>query len=181
MSDPFSIAAQLLLGWLVADFLSGFFHWIEDRILWVGMPLLGKAIVAPNRLHHVDPDAFLSQSLIARNGTTWAAVAPIALLWLWAAGFGWIWLGALAGGIAVTEIHVRAHRGVPRASFYRAAQDIGIVQSAPHHWGHHAGAMDSRYCVLTGWLNPLLDRARLWARLESALEAIGFVPNRGAA
>ena len=33
--------------------------------------------------------------------------------------------------------------------------------------------------VATDWLNPLLDRARLWARLESGLDAIGLTPNRG--
>ncbi|PAL25491.1 fatty acid desaturase CarF family protein [Sphingopyxis sp. GW247-27LB] len=181
MMDPFSIAAQLLLGWLIADLLSGFFHWLEDRVLWIGMPLISRAIVEPNRLHHRDPDAFLAQSLFARNSTTWTAVAAIALLWLWLAGFGWVWLGALAGGLAVTEVHVRAHRRVPRSSIYRALMDIGIVQSTPHHWGHHTAAMDGRYCVLTGWLNPILDRARLWTRLERALEAIGFTPNRGAA
>lgn len=179
--DPFSIAAQLLLGWLIADFLSGFVHWLEDRILWVGMPLISKSVVEPNRLHHVDPEAFLSQSLLARNSTTWAAVAAVALLWLGLAGFSWIFFGALLGGLAVSEVHVRAHRRVPRASLYRALTDIGIIQSTTHHWGHHAGAMDSRYCVLTDWLNPLLDRARLWARLESGLEAIGFAPNRGTA
>lgn len=181
MMDIYSIAAQLLLGWLVADFLSGLFHWIEDRILWVGMPLISRAVVEPNRLHHVDPDAFLSQSLFARNSTTWTAVAAIALLWLWVAGFGWIWLGALAGGLAVTEIHVRAHERRTLLGYYRALQEIGIVQSAAHHWQHHRYPMERRYCVLTNWLNPLLDRARVWARLESALEAIGFTPNRGTA
>src|SRR3546814_19484017 len=107
--------------------------------------------------------------MVARNSTGWAAVAAFALPWLWIASFSWVWFGALAGGIAVTEVHVRAHRRVSRASFYRALQEIGIVQLAPQHWGHHAGAMDRRSCVFTNWLNPLLDRAGLWARLEAAL------------
>lgn len=179
--DLFSIIAQLLVGWLLADFLSGLAHWIEDRLLWVGMPLLSRPIVEPNRLHHRDPLAFLNASVLSRNSTTWAAVVAIALPWLFLAGFSWIWVGALAGGLAVTEVHVRTHRGTIRASWYRALQEIGVVQSAPHHWGHHAGAMDSRYCILTNWLNPLLDRLRLWARLESCLDAIGLTPNRGTA
>lgn len=179
--DVFSIIAQLLAGWLLADFLSGVVHWIEDRVLWVGMPLLSKSVVEPNRLHHRDPQAFLYQSVLARNSTTWAAVLAIALPWLLVAGFSWVWLGAIAGGLAVTEVHVRTHRAVVRASWYRALQEIGIVQAAPHHWGHHAGAMDGRYCILTSWLNPLLDRLRLWARLESFLETIGLKPNRGTA
>src|SRR3546814_10065759 len=95
------------------------------------MPLISKSVVEPNRLHPRDPDAFLAQSIVARNSTAWAAVAAIALPWLWIASFSWVWFGELAGGIAVTEVHVRAHRRVSRASFYRALQDIGIVQSAP--------------------------------------------------
>jgi ubiquitin-conjugating enzyme E2 variant len=173
--------AQLLIGWLIADFLSGVVHWVEDRLLWVGMPLISKAIVEPNRLHHVDPQAFLSSSLFSRNSTTWASAIAVALAWLMIAGFSWIWLGAIAGGLAVTEVHAHSHRPTARAGWYRALQEIGIVQSAPHHWGHHAGGMDTRYCILTGWLNPLLDRLRLWARLESGIEMIGLKPNRGTA
>src|SRR3546814_11530435 len=93
MTDAFSLAAQLVTGWLVADFLSGIIHWIEDRVLWVGMPLISKSVVEPNRLHHRDPDAFLAQSIVARNSTAWAAVAAIALPWLWIASFGWVWFG----------------------------------------------------------------------------------------
>lgn len=179
--DVFSILAQLLIGWLLADFLSGLVHWIEDRLLWVGMPLLSRSIVEPNRLHHRDPQAFLYQSVLARNSTTWAAVLAIALPWLLLTGFSWVWLGAIAGGLAVTEVHVRTHRAIVRTSWYRALQDIGIVQSRAHHVGHHAEPMNSRYCILTDWLNPLLDRAGLWARLECGLEAIGLKPNRGTA
>src|SRR3546814_8986468 len=94
--------------------------------------------------------------MVARNSTGWAAVAAFALPWLWIASFSWVWFGALAGGIAVTEVHVRAHRRVSRASFYRALQDIGIVQSAPQHWGHPAGAMDSRSEEHTSELQSLM-------------------------
>jgi ubiquitin-conjugating enzyme E2 variant len=181
MIDPFAISAQLLLGWLIADLLSGFVHWVEDRVLWVGMPLISKSVVEPNRRHHRDPQAFLYQSVLARNGTSWAAVAVIAAAWLWLAGFSWVLAGALAGGLAVTEIHVRTHRAIVRTSWYRALQDIGIVQSRAHHVGHHADPMDSRYCVLTDWLNPLLDRIGLWARLEAGLGALGVRTNRDAA
>src|SRR3546814_19399698 len=87
MTDAFSLAAQLVTGWLVADFLSGIIHWIEDRVLWVGMPLISKTVVEPNRLHQRAPDAFLSQSIVARNSTAWATVAAIALHWLWIASF----------------------------------------------------------------------------------------------
>src|SRR3546814_17592090 len=74
MTDAFSLAAQLVTGWLVADFLSGIIHWIEERVLWVGMPLISKSGVQPNGTHHRDPDTFLAQTTIACNPTAWAAV-----------------------------------------------------------------------------------------------------------
>src|SRR3546814_12267893 len=128
------------------------------------MPLISKSGADPNRLHPRYPDAFLAQSIVARNSTAWAAVAAIALPWLWIASFSWVWFGALAGGIAVPEVHVRAHRRVSRASLYRELQDIGFVQSAPQHCGHHASAIERRSCVLTHCPNPTTDLPTLVAR-----------------
>lgn len=173
------IIAQLLLGWLIADLLSGFFHWLEDRVLWSDMPLLGRFVVEPNRLHHENPSAFVSSSLIERNWTAWTLAAVLSLAWFAIAGPSWIWLGALAGGLVATEIHVRAHRPIVKGSLFSALQEVGIIQSARQHGAHHGGAMDRRYCVLTDWLNPLLDWARLWAGLEWIMSRLGLEPNRG--
>ena len=172
------LALQLLAGWLIADLLSGVVHWLEDRVLCVGLPVLGRHVVAPNRLHHLDPAAFLRQSVWSRNSTTWLTTLAIAAAWLWTAGFSFIWLAALVGGLVVTEVHVRAHR--PTGSeMWATLQEIGVLQSRRQHWQHHRGAMDRRYCVLTGWLNPILDVLRVWERLEAALTTIGLQPNRG--
>lgn len=172
------IIFQVLAGWLLADLLSGAFHWLEDRVLWNGIPVIGRYVVLPNRLHHVDPLAFTQRSVLSRNSTTWMPVFAIAAAWLWIGGFSYVLAGALAGGLLVTEVHVRAHR--PRiGALYSILQEIGVVQSTRQHAQHHRGAMDRRYCVLTGWLNPILDTARAWERLEAALTAIGLQPNRG--
>lgn len=170
---------QLLIGWLIADLLSGIVHWLEDRVLWVGMPLISKSVVEPNRLHHELPRSFLDQTVWQRSGTTWATTAVLAAIWLWLAGFSFIWLGALAGGLLVNEIHAMAHRGNETTGFPRVLQQIGIIQSPAHHAGHHGRAMDSRYCILTDMLNPLLDWTGFWPALEKTLTAIGLEPNRG--
>ena len=49
------LAAQLIVGWLIADLVGGFVHWIEDRVLTERVPLLGRHVVAPNRRHHAEP------------------------------------------------------------------------------------------------------------------------------
>ncbi|VWX62560.1 fatty acid desaturase CarF family protein [Sphingorhabdus sp. 109] len=173
------VAFHLLIGWLIADLISGIVHWIEDRILWVGMPLISKSVVEPNRLHHEDPRFFLDQTIWQRGGTTWFATAALAGLWLWLIGFSFIWLSALAGGLLTAEIHAMAHRGNETTGFPRVLQQIGIIQSPSHHAGHHSRAMDTRYCTLTDFLNPLLDWIGVWPALEKILTTIGLEPNRG--
>ncbi|MEZ5709711.1 MAG: fatty acid desaturase CarF family protein [Blastomonas sp.] len=176
MSD---ILLAMLLGWLIADLLTGLFHWLEDRVLWMDMPLLGKLVVEPNREHHLDPMAFVEAGFFARNWTTWAAALPIALGWLWLGGFSPVWLGAVLGGIFANEVHALTHRGKAVPAFWRALQETGLVASAAHHGQHHAGDHDRRYCILSAWLNPWLDLIGFWAALERLLTMIGLEPNRG--
>jgi hypothetical protein len=42
-----SIVGQLLLGWLLADFLTGVFHWWEDRLGKESWPVIGHLIIKP--------------------------------------------------------------------------------------------------------------------------------------
>lgn len=170
--------AKLLMGWLIADFISGLLHWIEDRLLWVGMPLLSEAIVEPNRLHHSDPMAFVASGFWERNWTTWAVAVPIAALWLWWFDFSLILLGAFLAGLVVNEVHALAHRGNLPAPL-RVLQQVGLIQSPTHHNGHHRGDHDRRYCILTDYCNPLLDTIGFWSGLEWMLTAIRLEPNRG--
>lgn len=173
------IVSALLFGWLIADFLSGLLHWLEDRVLWVGMPLLSAAIVEPNRLHHRAPLAFLDSRFVDRNWTSWVAALPIALAWLVVFGFSAELLGALCGALVANEVHALAHRprNVPR--WVRALQWTGLIQSPEYHRLHHLADRDRAYCVLTNWLNPWLDLIGFWGALERLLTIVGLEPNRG--
>jgi hypothetical protein len=77
-----NVVGQALLGWLLADFMSGFFHWWEDRVGREDMPFIGPQIVRPNRLHHVEPLAFTYNTLLHRNAPLWIIAALISALWL---------------------------------------------------------------------------------------------------
>ena len=160
------IVAQLLAGWLIADFLSGVAHWLEDRVLTETTPFLGRLVVIANRRHHLDPVAFLAGSVWVRHGTTWATAGTVSVIWLALLGPSWIWASATAGGMLTAAVHYRTHAAPPAGSWCRALQDIGIIQSVRQHAQHHRPPSDGRYCALTDWLNPLLDRVHLWARLE---------------
>lgn len=50
-------------------------------------------------------------------------------------------------------------------------QRVGIFQSGRHHNLHHGSPFEVRYCVMTNYLNWILDEACFWR----ALEYIGFI------
>jgi hypothetical protein len=180
--DSFCVAiGQALLGWLIADLFSGVFHWWEDRVGNEAMPIIGPQIVVPNRLHHTDPLAFTYGSVARRNKPLWAMVALISGLWLWATGPTVMWATATVGGLVVNEVHRLAHRPLLAGPVSRLFQEIGLFQSPKHHAGHHRAPSDTRYCILTDWLNPVLDRLRIWEGLEACLGGVGLEPNRGTA
>lgn len=176
--DIYSIIAQLLVGWLIADFISGVLHWAEDRLLWATIPVIGPLIVVPNRAHHKDPYMPLAGNLFARNWTSWLTAVICAVIWFAIAGFSWVFLGAALGGAIVTEVHAIAHRN-NATGILRVLQQSGIIQSPGQHLRHHRGEQNSHYCSLTDWLNPWLEWVRLWERLENGLTRIGLEPNRG--
>lgn len=64
------VFGQLLLGWLFADFLTGAFHWWEDRHGNESWPVIGQWLIAPNRLHHLRPLAFGAHGFVGRNLTS---------------------------------------------------------------------------------------------------------------
>lgn len=163
------VLAKLLAGWLIADLLGGVLHWLEDRVLTETMPILGRHVVAPNRRHHDEPMAFAAGSFMHRNGTTFIAAGTVSLLWLLFFGLSLVWASASVGGMVTSMVHYWTHRVPPVGTWRRALQDIGVIQSARQHAQHHRSPADARYCVLTDWLNPLLDRVRIWARLERLL------------
>lgn len=172
---------QAVLGWLIADFLSGIGHWFEDRVARTDWPLVGKEIVEPNRLHHREPLKFTQGTYWRRNTSVTIIAFAIAVFWYLTLGPSITWFFATLGGATVNEVHAWAHRPDMTPRWAQAAQEMGVLQSPPHHAGHHRGEHDRRYCILTNWLNPILDRLKFWDRVEGVLTLIGLEPNRGTA
>ncbi len=174
------ILGQALIGWLIADLLSGLFHWWEDRVGRLDWPLIGRFVVAPNRLHHVDVLAFTRSGLVERNLVVWLLVAAISIGWLALTGPSVTWATATLGGLLVNEVHRMAHLPASAGPVSRVLQEIGLFQSPKHHAGHHRAPSDRRYCILTDWLNPVLDAVAAWTRIEAVMTRVGLEPNRGA-
>jgi hypothetical protein len=174
MWELISIICQLVFGWLLADLLSGCFHWWQDRILKEDTRLgrLGRWLVEISRLHHIKPLAFLEGSFWYRNAPTYTLAAAVSLV-LWFLTGASAWLLALTIGIGVsTQVHFWAHQPSKSPAIVRKLQAYGVIQSSKIHSYHHRPPHQDHYCVLTDWVNPTLDKLQVWRRLERLLGKI---------
>lgn len=167
MTSP-ALIGQLLLGWLLADLVTGAFHWWEENFGSETWPIVGPWIIRPNRLHHRAPLAFTRHGFIDRNRAS--IIAALVVGGLLVAAFGpQPWILALAiGGALSNEIHRFAHQPSSAARWLGVLQAIGIIQSPREHARHHRPPHDSNFCILTDWLNPVLEAIGIWRRLGRA-------------
>lgn len=160
-----AIIGQLILGWLLADLVTGAFHWWEDNFGSESWPVIGPWIIRPNRLHHRAPIAFTRHGFWERNGAS--IVAALAIGALLAAAVGpapWVLALAIGGGLS-NEVHSFAHQPSRVPEAIRVLQQIGLLQSPKEHARHHRPPYDANFCILTDWLNPLLEATQVWRSL----------------
>lgn len=158
------IASFVLCCWLLADLFSGVIHWWEDTYAKPEWPVLGRLVAEPNLLHHTQPNAFLKNGYWSRNSTS-IAPAAVAGAVVWAVAGFTPWLLVFAFLSQSNEIHAWSHQRCGR--WVRAVQQTGLLQSPREHGKHHRAPFDCRYCVLSDWLNPVLDEIGLWRGLET--------------
>ena len=161
--------------WLVVDWISGFVHWFEDSYGSASTPFVGRRITKPNLRHHFRPRAFLSSSWYSSSQLpVLSGVAAIIIAWLAGRLSPMVVLGAVLGANA-SQVHRWSHRTAAENGWLiNLAQRARLIQSPSHHLRHHVEGRDSHYCVLTNWLNPILDHCRFWRGLEWLLALVGL-------
>lgn len=171
-------AAGGVAGYLLADLVAGIVHWLADRHLDPRMPVVGPILIAPFRAHHDDPLSITRHDLFEVLGHNALVTLPVAL-GLLAAPLPSTALGAFFGGLGLLGslaavltnlFHAWAHAPRP-PRLARWLQHHRLVLTPRAHARHHRAPHDRAYCVTSGWLNPLLDRTRFFARLDARLDA----------
>jgi ubiquitin-conjugating enzyme E2 variant len=154
-----STVGEIVIGWLIADSLSGLFHRWQDsgRESW---PFIGPYLIAPSKLHHSKPLAFTAGSFLYRNGATYAGVLMVAGLWLALFGPSITLASATIGGLLTTQVHYWAHCPREAPKMVRVLQEIGAFQSPKGHAAHHRPPHTEHFCSLTDWLNPIIKAFR---------------------
>ena len=176
-----AFTAGLLLHWwsalvvvtaaLAADLVSGLVHWTADTWFSETMPVLGRRFLRPFRVHHVNPDDFLKRDFVDCNGDVAMLNIPILMV---ALAIPETTLGGTVSLALVTfsivslptnQVHQWAHMPSP-PRLVSWLQRHGIILSSGAHGSHHRAPYVANYCIATGWLNPLLDRMRVFHELE---------------
>ena len=180
MAIEFTSVASFLV-WIfvivsIADLVCGLVHWWEDSYGQEHWPLIGSAIIAPNRLHHVKPRVFIYNNWW--QSARFQVVVGVALVFFaqWAGWFSWKLLLFVVVAANGNEIHKWSHR--TRAENGRLIswlQARGVVQTCRQHARHHRGLRNSSYCTTTTWVNPVVDGLGLWRFLEFCVYQIAGI------
>lgn len=159
---------------LLADFWSGFVHWLEDSYGSPDWPIIGLYVTRPNILHHYDPTHFLKGTWFGRARVLAVIVAVLICIFAFTHTLNWQILLIVGLGVNANEFHKWSHSSPSQNGYILTAlQQIGIVQSSAHHAMHHKGTRDSHYCVITDYLNPILDGIKFWRGIERVLCSLG--------
>lgn len=174
-----------MLGYVVADFVSGLIHWAFDRMGSEKTPVLGHAFIFPFRYHHVDPKDMMNGDFISTNGKNSVGCLPVLGLGLLIPvipGNAWSIAGlsvltAFVLAIWMTnQFHKWAHLDEP-VGVIRLLQRLHLVLTPAHHDRHHVAPYAANYCITSGWCNPLLERVGFFRHLERMLGAMGVPLN----
>lgn len=168
----------LLLGVAAADFASGLLHWAADTWGRADLPVIGRRILVPFRVHHINPDDFLRRRFPDTNGDVAAINVPL-LLGLLVVPLESTWQHAVAVcGLAVcvvggmtNQIHQWAHMPSP-PGVVRLLQWLGLFLGPRDHAVHHQRPYHGHYCITTGWCNGPLEAIGFFRRLETLVTLV---------
>jgi plasmanylethanolamine desaturase len=173
----------VLAAGVVADFVSGIVHWMADTWGRESWPVVGRRVLRPFRVHHVNPGDMLGRGFLDLNGDVALITLPIfAAAWLMpietpaqrvAASFLTAW-GAWA--LPTNQVHQWAHMPDPPRAV-RWLQRGRVILPPAIHRVHHASPYATYYCITTGWNNAWTARAGVFTALERLVTRItGLVP-----
>jgi ubiquitin-conjugating enzyme E2 variant len=179
-TNPFLALSALMLGFVAADFLSGFIHWMADTWGTPDWPIIGRGLIRPFREHHVDQKEITRHDFVETNGNNCFISLPVAVgAALLPDGTAWFFVAAMTFSICLTimgtnQFHKWAHMDAP-PRYVRMLQRANLILPPDHHAVHHTGPYAKYYCITVGWLNEALFRLRFFQTLEKLITLVSGV------
>lgn len=177
--DLLTLLASGVVGWLLADLLSGLVHWAGDTLGSERTPVLGPSFIAPFREHHDDPQAMVAHGTVELVGSTallaLPSLVPVTHLVAFEGrgslrlAFGGVLLATLLGVVVTNLVHRWAHMDRPPA-VAALLQRTGLILTPARHERHHTAPFDGWFCISSGLLDGLLMRIGLWERLNARFQ-----------
>ena len=161
-----------LLGYVLADFVSGFVHFLGDTFGSERTFLIGKTLVRPFREHHTDQLAITRHNFFVTNGNNCLISLPLMLFMHvvlfthtqthFALAFTFAVLFFLIMSVfATNQIHKWAHMQKPPL-IVKLLQNMRLILNPKHHVIHHVAPYTTYFCITTGWLNPIIEKLRIF-------------------
>jgi plasmanylethanolamine desaturase len=164
---------------LLADFVAGVVHWLEDAYGTAETPVIGPLMIKPNIIHHHYPRFFTKLSWWQ---SSWDLLLLGALLLGAAAWLDCLnWQVALFVAISVNANQVHKWSHMTRAEVGPVVgflQDIRVLQTPRHHALHHTDPKNTYYCPVTNVVNPILEVVNFWGHLEALIEFFTGITHR---
>lgn len=174
-----SLVVEILLGYLLADFIMGFYHWVKDTYFSPFTPIIGRKFIWGSRLHHVRPRCVLDTSDVDLFTTSaiWTAIwmVPLALFTGLSAFIISLFITISMNDIVHKYAHMYEEERPPLATLLQRA---GIFQSHDEHHLHHVSPHEINYCPISPYVNTILEKVLFWRLLESFIERVFGVKPR---
>jgi len=171
-------------GLIAADFASGMVHWFADTWGRETMPLLGRRLLRPFRVHHVNPEDFLQRSFVDTNGDVAMVVIPFLIPGLFlpldstAGRVAFVLLAVMsAAALPTNQVHQWAHMPQP-PKWVRLLQGWNVLLSRREHLRHHAEPYATHYCITLGWCNGILSATGFFRRAEDLVTRVTGIQPR---
>jgi hypothetical protein len=166
------IPGMFIVGYLLADLLSGIIHYIGDNYGSINMPILGENFLKPFRMHHINPEDIPAHDFLELNGNNALIIFPFELLAIWLINFSSIAGFAFAtmmlffslAVFATNQFHQWSHNK-NLVGFPLWLQKKKLVLTPENHNVHHVPPFQKYFCITTGWLNPVLTKIRFFETL----------------
>jgi len=174
---------SIIAAWFIADILTGIFHWFQDSYIETSSKYeYVVALAEDNEFHHNQPAAMTKLSEWENISNSIIIGFPVAAL-LFAVGSPVVvWLPFIFGSFG-NLVHRYSHlspNNIP--TVIKWMQWTGFFCSPKHHIGHHLGPNGllskqesfEKYCPMTNYMNPILDRLKFFRAIEYCLSIVGI-------
>jgi len=169
------IILKVLVLFMLADFITGIFHFYVDQYGVKDGAFMTKSVNFL-LLHHKEPRKIVTQTYWEITGGVYKVSIVIFSFSLFF-GFHWELLLFLLFCSNGNMIHKWSHQKQSETSLLiQYLQRYRIIQSKKHHSAHHNGIFNKNYCVMTDILNSILHRLYFWEFIIACLSLLKVYP-----